>query len=439
MPGNPVVVEGLGKEYVLGANASRHATFVETLSGFLRQPLRRVRALRGDVDEAQRFWALKDVSFEVRQGDVLGIIGRNGAGKSTLLKILSRITQPTEGRVRLRGRVGSLLEVGTGFHPELTGRENVFLNGAILGMTRREIAARFDEIVAYSGVEKFLDTPVKHYSSGMKVRLGFSVAAHFEPEILIVDEVLAVGDAEFQKKCLGKMQDVAQGGRTVLFVSHSMTAVAQLTQRCVLLDGGRVAHDGPTDQTIQHYIATKAAHMWAGRLPVADIHCDSRWRGDYPLWIGEVGLAPGQSEEVAVGGRLRLEVLLESHAPCKGVRLAWSVNAHSGRPVLTGLSQPFDVTAIRQLCEIEIDHLNLVPGEYDMSLHLGTGELADRRREWDCLVGFGHLAITEREPGGRTVFTGQWDRRWATAIHEHVKVRLRSEAATRASAKAEQP
>jgi lipopolysaccharide transport system ATP-binding protein len=203
---------------------------------------------------SQDFWALKDVSFEVRQGEVVGIIGRNGAGKSTLLKILSRITEPTEGRVKIRGRVASLLEVGTGFHPELTGRENIYLNGAILGMGRAEIKSKFDEIVAFAETEKFLDTPVKRYSSGMYVRLAFAVAAHLEPEILVVDEVLAVGDAAFQKKCLGKMGEVARGGRTVLFVSHNMDAVRRLCGRAVWLESGRVMEDGPVNQTVSQYL-----------------------------------------------------------------------------------------------------------------------------------------------------------------------------------------
>jgi len=202
---------------------------------------------------AEEFWALKGVNFEIKQGDVVGIIGRNGAGKSTLLKILSRITEPTEGRIRLRGRVASLLEVGTGFHPELSGRENIFLNGAILGMTKAEIRSKFDEIVAFSEVEKFLDTPVKHYSSGMYVRLAFAVAAHLDPEILIVDEVLAVGDTQFQQKCMGKMKDVAGGGRTVLFVSHSMSAVQSLCNNGILLESGRVACCGSAADTIKRY------------------------------------------------------------------------------------------------------------------------------------------------------------------------------------------
>jgi lipopolysaccharide transport system ATP-binding protein len=199
-------------------------------------------------------WALRGVSFEVKQGEILGIIGRNGAGKSTLLKILSRVTSPSKGEVRVKGRIASLLEVGTGFHPELTGRENIFLNGAILGMTKAEIRKKFDEIVDFAGVERYMDTPVKRYSSGMYVRLAFAVAAHLEPEILICDEVLAVGDAEFQKKCMGKMQDVSKHGRTILFVSHNMAAVSKLCSQCALLDGGRLKMIGPTDAIIPHYL-----------------------------------------------------------------------------------------------------------------------------------------------------------------------------------------
>ena len=246
----PVIsVENLSKRYLVGHRAER--TMDERFPNFrdvLERHLRNAARKAADVargrqvvqgDQIEEFWALKDVSFEVQEGEVLGIIGRNGAGKSTLLKILSRITEPTSGRVTLRGRVASLLEVGTGFHPELTGRENIFLNGAILGMSRAEIRKKFDEIVAFAEIEKFLDTPVKRYSSGMYVRLAFAVAAHLEPEILIVDEVLAVGDAEFQKKCLGKMNDVSRrDGRTVLFVSHNMAAIGELAHRAVLLDKG---------------------------------------------------------------------------------------------------------------------------------------------------------------------------------------------------------
>src|SRR5216683_2963443 len=236
--------ESLGKLYRIGRR-ERYKTLRDTLADTFSAPLRwRRNGTSGRDSGDEAFWALKDVSFEIKRGEVVGIIGRNGAGKSTLLKILSRITEPTKGRVILRGRVASLLEVGTGFHPELTGRENIFLNGAILGMTRREIQKKFDEIVAFAEVEKFLDTPVKRFSSGMYVRLAFAVAAHLEPEILVVDEVLAVGDTEFQKKCLGKMDEVSrQEGRTVLFVSHNLAAVAEMADRALLLDTGSVAVD----------------------------------------------------------------------------------------------------------------------------------------------------------------------------------------------------
>ncbi|HEX8501570.1 MAG TPA: polysaccharide ABC transporter ATP-binding protein [Pyrinomonadaceae bacterium] len=244
----PIVrVEGLSKQYRLGARARSYDTLRDSLMGALRSPL------RGGRGGGETLWALRDVSFEVAPGEVVGVVGRNGAGKSTLLKVLSRITEPTSGRIELYGRIGSLLEVGTGFHPELTGRENIFLNGAILGMRRREIEAKFDEIVAFAEVERFMDTPVKRYSSGMYMRLAFAVAAHLEPEILLVDEVLAVGDAAFQKKCLGKMGEVAREGRTVLFVSHNMTAVNQLCSRAVLLAGGRLALEGRTQEVVAEY------------------------------------------------------------------------------------------------------------------------------------------------------------------------------------------
>jgi lipopolysaccharide transport system ATP-binding protein len=245
-----VSVEGLRKYYRLGQREPYKA-LRDVLAGAFTAPLRRVRRGRRRVEG---IWALDDVSFELRRGEVLGLIGANGAGKSTLLKVLSRITAPTEGQVVIRGRVGSLLEVGTGFHPELTGRENVYLNGAILGMRKAEIGRRFDEIVDFSGIARFLDTPVKRYSSGMQVRLAFSVAAHLEPEILLVDEVLAVGDAEFQRKCLGKMHDVTRQGRTVVFVSHNLAAVRSLCSRALLLEKGRLLLHGETDQAIERYL-----------------------------------------------------------------------------------------------------------------------------------------------------------------------------------------
>jgi lipopolysaccharide transport system ATP-binding protein len=256
-------VEGLGKQYRIGKAEAAYRTFRDVLADTLSAPFRRaVGLLRGNAAAAnnlsETIWALRDVSFEVKKGEVVGIIGRNGAGKSTLLKILSSITEPSIGEAKLYGRVGALLEVGTGFHPELTGRENIYLNGAILGMSRAEIRRKFDEIVAFAEVEKFIDTPVKHYSSGMGLRLGFAVAAHLEPEILIVDEVLAVGDAAFQKKCLGKMGEVAGEGRTVLFVSHNMAAVNQLCGRAVWLNNGQSVADGETNAVVQLYLESNS-------------------------------------------------------------------------------------------------------------------------------------------------------------------------------------
>ncbi|MGH9749442.1 MAG: ABC transporter ATP-binding protein [Candidatus Polarisedimenticolia bacterium] len=282
-------VEGIAKEYPLGARRTAPGTLGEAAQAFLRSPARVLRRLLGR-EQRETFRALDDVSFTVGMGEAVGVIGRNGAGKSTLLKVLSRITEPTRGRAELSGRVGSLLEVGTGFHPELTGRENVQLSGALLGMRRAEIRERFDAIVAFAEIDRFLDTPVKHYSSGMYVRLAFAVAAHLDPEILLVDEVLAVGDAPFQRKCLGRMDDAAKEGRTVLFVSHHMPSVTRLCRRAILLEGGRVAEDGDAAAIAARYLrselGTSAERSWpqpakapgddVARLAAVRVLCDGR-------------------------------------------------------------------------------------------------------------------------------------------------------------------
>jgi lipopolysaccharide transport system ATP-binding protein len=316
-----ISVEQLGKKYQIDHLAVKgtYKTLRETLTHQTRDLLSGWFSRNGNGRAPKRaheeFWALKDVSFEVKQGEVLGIIGRNGAGKSTLLKILSRITEPTEGRVRIRGRVASLLEVGTGFHPELTGRENIYLNGAILGMAREEIKRKFDEIVDFAGTEKFLDTPVKRYSSGMYVRLAFAVAAHLEPEVLIVDEVLAVGDAEFQNKCLGKMEDVSKGGRTVLFVSHNIAAVRRLCRSGILLSNGAVREAGTISKVTQAYGESTSSnsagfldHFGRTKVEVESVHflvngvkCDSISTGE--TFAIQLGLSFNESvmEPISIG------------------------------------------------------------------------------------------------------------------------------------------
>jgi lipopolysaccharide transport system ATP-binding protein len=254
-----ISIEGLGKRYKIGAAQARATTLRDAISAAAAAPIRRLRHAGSSSGRVSEFWALRDISFDVDRGEVIGIIGRNGAGKSTLLKILSRITEPTEGQAFIRGRVGSLLEVGTGFHQELTGRENIYLNGAILGMTRAEIQRKFDDIIAFAEIDEFLDTPVKRYSSGMFVRLAFAVAAHLEPEILLVDEVLAVGDLSFQRKCLGQMEQIAGTGRTVFFVSHNMNAVRGLCTRAIQIDAGRLVAEGPTDDIVRGYVAEQTS------------------------------------------------------------------------------------------------------------------------------------------------------------------------------------
>jgi lipopolysaccharide transport system ATP-binding protein len=288
-----ITVDGLGKRYRIGTRREASGMLRESIVNAARGMVGGVGRLFGGRGSAatEDFWALKDVSFEVQPGEVVGIIGRNGAGKSTLLKILSRITEPTTGRAVMRGRVGSLLEVGTGFHPELTGRENIYLSGAILGMRKAEIDRKFDEIVAFAGVEKFLDTPIKRYSSGMNVRLGFAVAAHLDPEILLVDEVLAVGDAEFQKKCLGKMEEVSKGGRTILFVSHNMGAISRLCGKSVWLEAGITRRQGATTQLVCAYL-----------MGTTTSRAERKW----PLEI-----APGDDALRLLGARIR-----QDGAPC---------------------------------------------------------------------------------------------------------------------------
>ena len=347
---------------------------------------------------SEDFWALKDVSFEVQQGEVLGIIGRNGAGKSTLLKILSRITEPTQGRVTLRGRVASLLEVGTGFHPELTGRENIFLNGAILGMTRGEIRKKFDAIVAFAEVEKFLDTPVKRYSSGMYVRLAFAVAAHLDPEILVVDEVLAVGDAQFQKKCLGKMGEVAKGGRTVLFVSHQMGPVRVLTSKCMLLEQGSIKTIGPTENVVNIYLNQVDRSELRGRPDINSYHRNSI--SDALVFFTRIwtNQDPDETASVEMGQDFTLHFAIQTKIAIGGALLAFSLKKSDGTVVASFFSYDygFNVTAQpgTHVISCLIKGMPLVPGDY--LVQVGIDQSADAIA-WDVIIDYPVMFVVEGE------------------------------------------
>jgi lipopolysaccharide transport system ATP-binding protein len=374
-------VEGLSKLYRLGALQRRNTSFREALTGALRKPSRWLRQWSGQINDDETFWALDDVSFEVQAGETIGVIGRNGAGKSTLLRVLSRITEPTCGRIELWGRVGSLLEVGTGFHPELTGRENIYLNGAILGMSRIEVQRKFDEIVAFAEVDRFLDTQVKHYSSGMYMRLAFAVAAHLQPDILIVDEVLAVGDAAFQKKCLGKMGDVARGGRTVLFVSHNMAAVAQLCSRTILLRAGKIECIGNTADVTDSYMGFA---MQNGESGERDLTLAQRTGGDGKIRFTRVILL-NQSGEVTtrfgIGEPITIRMQLESDIFTNVGEVGFTIRTISEIPLFTSSS-----TDSNPLCQIapghyqlqcRLDPNHLRPGVYWIQLGTTCGALRD--------------------------------------------------------------
>lgn len=312
----------LSKKFQLGATRHQEGSFRDLLLQSAKtswQSLTRRRNEDPDSSGSEWMWALRDVNFSVEPGDVVGIIGSNGAGKSTLLKILSRITDPTEGEVRLRGRVASLLEVGTGFHPELTGRENIFMNGVMLGMTKAEIQSKFDEIVAFAELDRFVDTPVKHYSSGMYVRLGFAVAAHLDPEILIVDEALAVGDMAFQKKCLGKMGEFGESGRTILFVSHNIAAILSLCQKGIVMEHGRVAFDGSAKDAVHHYVRTFSQTEMKAEPHVADLSNARGRRSKFQPWLRKLEVYTGNGTpldgELPIGAPLRVHLEFELQKP----------------------------------------------------------------------------------------------------------------------------
>ena len=358
-------VEGLGKQYRLGEQASS-ALLRDTLAGWIRRPWSKLK--RGP--EKKAFWALQDANFSVERGEIVGVIGHNGAGKSTLLKLISRITEPTVGRISIRGRIASLLEVGTGFHPDLTGRENIFMNGTILGMNRAEIRGKYDEIVEFAGVEKFINTPVRRYSSGMTVRLAFAVAAHLEPEILLLDEVLAVGDAEFQRKCLGKMNKVARyDGRTILFVSHSLSSIQQLCSRVIVLERGRIAFDGDTASGIDHYLNTAGTTVGqaAGRQIGEEMELES------------FSLSPNSVE---VFGDIKFEMALRARKSCKVYELCLLLYTSLGQRVaiddFRSLSETFTL-AEGQVLRVEgiLRHVPFVCGGYSAGFYVRADHIRD--------------------------------------------------------------
>ncbi|HJT77939.1 MAG TPA: ABC transporter ATP-binding protein [Gemmataceae bacterium] len=422
----------VSKQYSIGTrNARDYRTLREAITDAATLPLRRLHrwGTRAKTAEAvgNTIWSLKDVSFEIQPGEVVGIIGRNGAGKSTLLKVLSRITEPTSGRVELRGRVGSLLEVGTGFHHELTGRENIYLNGAILGMTRREIARKFDEIVAFAEIEKFLDTPAKRYSSGMYMRLGFAVAAHLDPEILLVDEVLAVGDVAFQKKCLGKMREVGRSGRTVLFVSHDMAAVLNLCARGIVLQGGEVVYAGNATDAVKCYLEN------AGTDRGADINLENhpsrrRWCQPYIRGVRLLNRDGLPTDRFLCGEAMTVEVRCDPVKPVADPQIGIGVHDWMGMRIFT-VATYLSNSSLPPLegpstFRCHVDELPLVPGRYALSFHLGHyhEHCLDGQEYAGLLDVLDHAVSFEVEPSdffgtgripkaglGRTLVRSRWE------------------------------
>ncbi len=395
-----IEVHHLSKRYRIGAREKGNKSFREAIVESLGTPLRNLAKLRRlttfrDGDEEDTIWALKDVSFQVEEGEVLGIIGKNGSGKSTLLKILSRITEPTSGSADIHGRVSSLLEVGTGFHPELTGRENIFLNGAVLGMRKQEIERKFDEIVAFSEVEKFIDTPVKRYSSGMYVRLAFAVAAHLEPEILLVDEVLAVGDIAFQKKCLGKMEDVAKGGRTIVFISHNMGAIRSLCGSVIWLDDGQIVKGGSTDKIVREY-EEQQLRVFDESASIVERNTDDASGKSFYISRAEMLNEKGERSNVFRYDE-KMVLLIDFAGEPAGGHFSPEFRIHNelDQLIATGASGPFHGKYFDKKVnriKIEISPLILTSGKYRISLSVMTGLSATtssgRADTWGNAIGF---------------------------------------------------
>lgn len=385
-----IKIQNISKKYILGSESPSGENFREMLTGLVMQPWKRLKRLQWKDEEQETFWALKDITFDVKQGEVLGIIGRNGAGKSTLLKILSRITTPTTGEINYRGRVASLLEVGTGFHPELTGRENIYLNGAILGMGRAETSRKLDQIAEFAGVEKFLETPVKRYSSGMYVRLAFSVAAHIDPDILIVDEVLAVGDQKFQDRCINTMRDVANTGRTVIFVSHNMSTIQKLCQRGIVLANGKVQYDGEIEQAISTYLETSAFD--SGRLS------KNSFKGPLSknIVINSLGVNGNSIQQrIVIRPDQKITIELEGQSDKDVKNFSFSVGIFSnGVRIMSIIDTETDVVLTRGkfISVMVIPEKTLRPGVYT----LGVGGEQHGHHEWLWASDVGNIEVLQR-------------------------------------------
>jgi len=416
-------VENLGKKYIIGHNKSQpYSALRDVIADGVKSVKSKIFRESGKniISNKEEFWAIKDINFEIKKGDRVGIIGRNGAGKSTLLKILSRITEPTTGRVYINGKVASLLEVGTGFHAELTGRENIFLNGAILGMSKAEIKRKFDEIVAFAEVEKFLDTPVKFYSSGMYVRLAFAVAAHLEPEILIVDEVLAVGDAEFQKKCLGKMEDVAtKEGRTVLFVSHNMGAVSTLCNQAIYLAKGRIQDIGATEQIVTEYISELFQNQEDDlqQLRIAGL--------GKKIKFTDIQLITNQGHIVLFGRSLEYKMNILSLDNLNDLSIGASIYNSSGNCIATLFTkESFAIAANQQITlKLTVPNFNLAPGSYYTGFSIGYGGLdTTSRHDLEIIIGkpaFQIVHISEEQD-----YVANWNSGWGNIVLKDPKLTL---------------
>jgi lipopolysaccharide transport system ATP-binding protein len=418
-----IKVENLGKSYLVGHNTAHTERYTALRDVIARNTRNLARKTRDMVmgkpivqgDEIEEFWALKDINFEIKRGDRVGIIGRNGAGKSTLLKILSRITEPSQGRISINGRIASLLEVGTGFHPELTGRENIYLNGAILGMSRNEISRKFDEIVDFSEVERFLDTPVKRYSSGMYVRLAFAVAAHLEPEILIVDEVLAVGDVQFQEKCLGKMRSVSNEGRTILFVSHNLTAIEKLTNKSIFLKNGILHEIGPTESILDSY---------------KKIHTSEKqnyYSFNKPIQLGQkatINAAYFEQDraEFYVNESIYFILKITSMQKLGKVRISLTILTDDDQPV----GSCFGNTNIEleqgsdNLVEVSIRDHKLAPGSYSINLSIGTGNNIDGFQDFDSIFSTLYFEIKAIDKKSNQLI--KWEKNWGRLMLEQTNI-----------------